>query len=193
MRPSKKKRQILEAGMELFPRYGYRRVTVEEICRLAGASKMTFYKYFDNKLDLLRHIWQEWIDEGFARLEQVDAEDIPFTEKLERIIDYKTELASRMSPEFIAELLSPDAGMAGFLEEMMSRALRPFIEFIDRAQRRGDMRTMRPEFFLTVVDKILEIAQDENLRRLYPDHADFIREVNHFLFFGVLPAEGRTP
>ncbi len=188
-RRSHKKRQIVEAGIELFSRFGVRRVTVEEICRTAGASKMTFYKHFDNKIALLKHIWKSWIEEGFRRLDQIDATDIPFPEKLQRIIDFKIELASKMSPEFIEEILAPGSEMADFLEEMMANALRPFIDFIGRAQRRGDMRPMRPEFFLAVVDKIYEIAQDENLRRAYPSHADFVREVNHFLFFGVLPME----
>ena len=55
-RGSKKKLQIVETAKDLFMRYGIRRVTIDEICRTAGASKMTFYKYFSNKIALLKEI-----------------------------------------------------------------------------------------------------------------------------------------
>ena len=41
--------QILTKGKELFWKYGIKRVAIEEICKQAHVSKMTFYKYFKNK------------------------------------------------------------------------------------------------------------------------------------------------
>ncbi len=49
---NEKYKDILETGQELFWKFGFRRVTIEEICKEAGISKMTFYKYFSNKMDL---------------------------------------------------------------------------------------------------------------------------------------------
>ena len=46
---SKKYQDIKKKGKELFWKYGTKRVTVEEICREAGVSKMTYYKFFKNK------------------------------------------------------------------------------------------------------------------------------------------------
>jgi AcrR family transcriptional regulator len=42
--------KILAAGRDLFWKHGFKRVTIEEVCREAGASKMTFYKFFENKI-----------------------------------------------------------------------------------------------------------------------------------------------
>ena len=52
MTKSKKLQQITQTAYDLFWRHGIKRVTIEEICRTSGVSKMTFYKYFDNKNDL---------------------------------------------------------------------------------------------------------------------------------------------
>lgn len=55
---NKKYKALLEAGKKLFCKHGFRRVTIDEICREAGASKMTFYKWFDNKTEFAKTIFQ---------------------------------------------------------------------------------------------------------------------------------------
>jgi len=190
-RTSKKKGQIVEAATALFTRFGARRVTVEEICRKAGASKMTFYKYFPNKMELLKYIWNSWIDEGFGKLEEIDAMDIPFLEKLQKLIEYKMESLSKMSPEFIDEFITTDPEMKEFVDQMRTKSISRFMEYVSDAQEKGNMRQMRPELFLALIEKLKEIVQDEHLRKVYPNDVEFIREIHNFLFFGVLPMERR--
>lgn len=182
-----KRADIVEAAAELFNRFGIRRVTVEEICRKAGTSKMTFYKHFDNKIDVFMHIWNELIDEAYRWLDEIDAKPIPFRQKLERIIEYKLSIMSRMSPEFTDELLDGVPGIAPFMDELRQRSFMLFFQFVERAQQRGDMREMRPELFLAWLEKMGEIAQDGRLRSLYGDQMQFVRELNDFLFYGLLP------
>lgn len=187
---SKKRDLIVEKATELFTRHGIRRITVEEICREAGASKMTFYKYFDNKIELLRHIWQMWFDEGYGRLEEIDAMDIPFKEKMGLLIEYKMGLLEKMSPEFVGEILHAAPELAGFIQEMRDKNISLFMEFVKRAQERGDIRSMRPAFFMAAMNKMVEMLCDDELAKTYPDRLEFMREVYNFLFFGILPASG---
>jgi len=42
---NQKYNQIIDTSKKLFWKYGIKRVTIEEICREAGVSKMTFYKH----------------------------------------------------------------------------------------------------------------------------------------------------
>ena len=187
---SKKRARIVEKATELFKRHGIRRVTVEEICREAGASKMTFYKYFDNKIELLRHIWQNWFDEGYARLADIDAMDIPFKEKMGLLIEYKMGLVEEMSPEFVGEVIHAAPELAGFIAEMRNKNISLFMEFVEKAQERGDMRRMRPALFMAEMARMQELLADPDLERSYPDRVEFIREVLNFLFFGILPVPG---
>ena len=64
------------------------------------------------------------------------------------------------------------------------------MKFLKKAQARGDMRPMRPELILAVLDKFNEIARDEDLITLYQDHVEFVREIQLFLFYGILPTKG---
>jgi AcrR family transcriptional regulator len=47
-------RTLLDASIASFERNGYHRANIDQIVALAGVSRGTFYKYFDDKLDVLR-------------------------------------------------------------------------------------------------------------------------------------------
>ncbi len=77
---------ILKTAQTLFWKHGIKRVSVQEICKTAGTSKMTFYKFFDNKIALAKTILdliyqKEW-EEYIAIME----EDIPYPEKVKKTI-----------------------------------------------------------------------------------------------------------
>ena len=184
---SKKMNRIIETATELFTEHGIRRITIEEICRTAGSSKMTFYKYFDNKIDLLHHIWERWFDEGYRVLDDIDAMDIPFAEKMRKLIEWKMELVSGLSPEFLGEVIHASPELAAFIDEMKTKNLSRFMAFVERAQERGDMRRIRPEFFMAIMNKLQEVISDENLASTYTARLDLIQDVHNFLFFGILP------
>jgi len=176
---SKKETQIVETAQDLFMHYGIRRVTVEEICRRAGVSKMTFYKYFANKIELVRHLWHAWFDKGYERLDEIDVMDIPLPDKIQMMFDWKTDLLSKMSTEFLEEILPLD------LER--EKILRRFMEFIIRAQKRGEIRAgINPEFLMAVLDKLYELGDNEALRARYPSLIEFNREIKDFFWYGVI-------
>lgn len=177
---SKKREQIVETAERLFTRHGIKRITVEEICQKAGVSKMTFYKYFSNKTDLVEHICNDWIEEGFEKLDEINALDIPFPEKIEMMFKWRTDLVSKMSTEFIEQVLPIDLEYGKITER--------FLKFIVDAQKKGDIRPeIRPEFIAAVIDKMYELGRDEKLIRTYPSYIEFNRELKDFFWFGLLP------
>lgn len=179
---SKKQQQILVTAETLFKRHGIKRVTIEEICQRAGVSKMTFYKYFDNKMGLVKHIWNNWIEEGFKKLDEINAMDIPFPEKIERMFQWKRAFTSKISVEFIEDFLHIEGGM----EKIRQR----FFQFIIESQKKGDIRPeVRPEFIMAVLDKLYELVRDENLMKKYPHYIEFNREIKDFLWYGLLARE----
>lgn len=174
----KKRRQIIETAEVLFLRHGIKRVTVEEICQKAGVSKMTFYKYFKNKIDLVKHIWNRWMQEARTKLTKLNEIDIPFAEKIEQMFAWKTELLSKMSMEFIEEFLTINMGV--------KETKQWFLEFISEAQERGDVRAeIKTELLMAVIDKLYELSQDEDLIREYPSIIEFNRELKDFFWFGI--------
>jgi AcrR family transcriptional regulator len=182
-----KKEQIVSTGDRLFSRYGLRRVTVEEICREAGVSKVTFYKYFGNKLELFKHIWTGWSDEIYERLQEMERGGASFAERMRAIVEYKVELTSRMNPEFIEDLIQSGHELEKFIVELRENTMKRFLDFVSNAKASGEMRDVRPEFLLAVLNMFGELIKNKDLRRQYPDDVEFIREINDFFFFGIIP------
>jgi len=178
---SKKRERIIETAKNLFMRHGIKRVTIEEICKKAGASKMTFYKYFPNKIELVKHIWRNMQEEGFNKLDEIDAMEIPLPEKIQLMFNWKREYVSNISDIFIEEILPIHMEHID-MEEYRKR----FVQFIVDAQKRGEVRReIRPEFFIAVLDKLHELALDEELIKSYPSFMEFNREIKDFFWFGI--------
>lgn len=62
-RSAGKRRAILEAGTTLFLRQGYRGTSMDEIAAIAGVSKQTVYKHFDDKESLFSEIVISTVEE----------------------------------------------------------------------------------------------------------------------------------
>ncbi len=184
---SKKRTAIVNAGEELFSRFGARRVTVEEICRTAGASKMTFYKYFPNKSALVREIRDVWVEMGFRQFDEIDALDIPYMEKINLMTRWKVEFSARVNAEFLRELTS--------IDDVIAEIKRRFLNNIEKAQHRGDIRSdIVPELLWLIIEKIYESVKDESWKNVAADLSQFQEQVRTIIFFGLLNrAEEQRP
>jgi AcrR family transcriptional regulator len=58
-RLARRRRQLLDAGLELFGTGGYRATTVRQLCREAKVSDRYFYEQFDSTEDLLLAVYDE--------------------------------------------------------------------------------------------------------------------------------------
>ena len=83
---SKKKQQLLITATELFSAHGFRRITIDEICKTANISKMTFYKYFKNKIDIGKVVLDTIYSQGKLRYYEMLKQDIPFSDKIENML-----------------------------------------------------------------------------------------------------------
>lgn len=183
-----KQRQILESAEDLFQRFGIKRISIEEICHTATVSKMTFYKYFKNKVELVRFLWERWFEQNNAKFAEVRVMEIPFTEKLALILKLKEEGTQKISYQFALDYLNGVPELEAFFQEQYTNSMNQFMDFIREAQQKGEVRPdMKIEFFLAVIATMKELMQNKSLVELYPHYQDFILEVNNFLFYGVLP------
>ena len=189
-RRSKKQIQIVETGERLFRQFGIKRVTVEEICAEAHVSKMTFYKYFKNKLELVKFIINGWFVEGVSKLDAINAMNIPATEKLRLMIAWKLEFIADMSAEFIEEYVHFDSELKKYLEMHYQKTLNRFLQYIIQWQKNGEVRPgIRPELILAYLNKVMELFEDDSLRNLYANHVEFTHELHSFCFFGIVSGD----
>lgn len=89
-----KKQQVIDTARDLFGRYGYRRVSMDEIARVSGVTKRTIYSYFKDKNDLIKFFLYDELDHMRKKIEVIDKEDISFTLRISKtimmLIEYRT-------------------------------------------------------------------------------------------------------
>jgi len=184
----KKKTQIIAAADQLFKQFGFKKVTVEEICQVAGSSKMTFYNYFANKNELIKHLWKIMIDDSWAKLDELDNTDSSFQEKIRMILKLKEEATSTMGDQYIKDYLNIVPELQDFYNQILAEVMQRFFKIIKQAQEKGEVRkTIRPEFFLAVINQLMELAKNEQLIAFYDNYTEFALEVNNFLYYGLMP------
>jgi AcrR family transcriptional regulator len=186
-------RQLKAAARQLFYRYGIRRVTVEEICTTAGVSKMTFYKYFDNKTDLAKHVLGDEIENGIQRFCDIRDQDIPFTDKVKQWIELKMDQTGGMSLAFLRDLIpEADPDLQGWYAGKVKENTQLIIKAFREAQNRGEIsQQIRIEFMLYFLNHMQEMVSDDRLLALYPDTQSLSHELMNLFFYGILPSESR--
>lgn len=184
-----KYQQLIKTSKSLFWKYGIKRVTIEEICKVAGVSKMTFYKHFPNKIELARKVWHNEIENSMNRYRKVIDGDLDFQEKLKELVLIKLETTQDISTEFISDIYNnPALGLQSEIEKYSNESLSIFIKFLKESQKKGHFRKdIKIDFVLYYFNQISHLFDDKNLVSKYDHPHDLIMEALNFLFYGLSP------
>ncbi|MFV8230012.1 TetR/AcrR family transcriptional regulator [Mycolicibacterium peregrinum] len=79
------RRAIVAAARDEMIKYGLRRANMEEIAARAGVSRVTVYRRFKNKSDLLAAVVNDFIASYLAEFDQILAQTLSPAEKIEAI------------------------------------------------------------------------------------------------------------
>lgn len=170
---------LLETAKALFFRHGIRRITVEEICAESKVSKVTFYKYFKDKNDLIRVIRDELTQIGFARLDEINALPLSYPEKVEMMTAWRIQFFGSMKGDFIKEIIDIDS----VSEEIKQR----YLTNIRKAQAAGEIDpTLSPDLIWLVTEKFNEIVKDGIWENYLPDHMQAQEQLRRMYFYGLL-------
>jgi AcrR family transcriptional regulator len=183
---NKKYRVLLDTARGLFFKHGIKRITVEEICEKANVSKVTFYKHFHNKDDLVMKILQNWVDEGVREFQTIRDENIPFMDKMLKLIRLKLATAQEYGHDFIDEVMGgTNENMKAFYRDITMKTMDFITDFFKGAQQEGQFRkTVPPEFYIYLIEHISEMMNDGRLKKILPDPHDRFQELMNILFFG---------
>ncbi len=81
-----KEEQILESSKKLFTKYGYKKVTMDEIAKEAGVTKRTVYSYFKDKDEILKIFLIEETKNMKKIIDSVEAKKLEFIEKIHQVL-----------------------------------------------------------------------------------------------------------
>jgi AcrR family transcriptional regulator len=189
MSENKKLTAILDAAKTLFWKHGMKKVSVEEICSVAGVSKMTFYKHYSNKTQLALDILKRFYNDAMVRYRDIMDSELTYPEKIEKSIELKLENARNLSRDFIDEIYrNGEPEILSYMHQMVTESLGVFMDDFRYYQQKGDIRKdIRPEFMLYMLNKMTELTADDQFIRLFSDPADMVRVISDFYFYGIMP------
>jgi AcrR family transcriptional regulator len=185
---SPKREQILKTGKELFWKFGFKRVSIEEICKEAAVSKMTYYKFFSNKMALVKTIMDDILRVSLDKYKSIMASDLPYPEKVVELIHLKKDQVEHMSSEFFKDYVqSGDPELISYLEQLSGESMQMFMDDFRLAQENGDIRQdLKIEFIMYIMNHLIDMASEDALLNMYDEPQDLVMEITNFLFYGIL-------
>ena len=105
---NKKFQDTVTTAKTLFWKHGIKRVTIEEICKEASVSKMTFYKFFQNKEALAEYLLVNAMNEWLNQYRAIMKHKIPFASKIHQVIALEQTAGENMEEEFFNDILNND-------------------------------------------------------------------------------------
>jgi len=188
-RKNKKYEDILIAAREMFWKYGFKRVTIEEICMQARVSKMTFYKFFPNKLEVAREVFDREAFKGVLEFRKIMESTESAADKISRILLLKLQGTNDISREFISDFYNnPDLGLKDHIEQTTISTWQQIINDFKKAQENGVIRKdFRPELIWYLAQKMMEMISDDSLLKLYKNPQEMIMELAAFFMYGMIP------
>jgi AcrR family transcriptional regulator len=191
VKSNKKYNDIITTAKDLFWKHGFRRVSTEEICKKSGVSKMTFYKFFPNKIELAKTVFDSVVAEGEQKFKQILKEELPTSEKIKKIILLKVEGTNNISPEFMQDFyLGTEPELKTYVEERTRKAWDILIDHIKEAQETGIFRkNFKPELLIKVQFKLSELLEDKSVVNMYNSQQELILEFTNLLVYGISQRE----
>jgi AcrR family transcriptional regulator len=186
---NKKYIAIIRVSRELFWKFGFRRVTIDEICREAKTSKMTFYRFFPNKMELARSVFDMVAEEGLSKFSKILKEESSPSDKMKNILQLKLEGTDDISNEFLNDFYNnPDLGLTPYIEEKTRVLWAKTLQLFKDAQNDGWIRkNMNVEFMFYFMQKSTPLLTDKELLKLYNSPQELIMELANMFVYGISP------
>lgn len=191
-----KKNRILESARDLFFRFNFSKVTIDEIAGGLGISKKTIYKYFPSKEAILQSVVRRLMHhiEGQARKIVMDPE-MEYLEKLRRMMKFMGRQTTYLSMPLTREIKRkfPD------LWQEVTRFRRDKVQMymtvlMEEGIRQGIFRDdfNRPLFVHLYINLAMIAIDPEFLTNHSLSASDVFEEIISIIFEGVLTEHGKT-
>lgn len=152
-----KEKQIVDAARKLFYKFGFKKVSMDEIAREAGVTKKTVYTYFSSKEELFKYFIQEELDNMKKIVEDIEKEDLDFFEAVHQIIfqlikyKNKRQFFKLMTNE--AEVLK--SSIASKTLNLIDEQIQSYIyDIVKNAMDKGYIKKENPEVVTFLVYKM---------------------------------------
>lgn len=178
----KKLRKLLEKSEELFWKFGYNAVTMDQIAAEAGISKMTIYKHFHSKEDLYFEVLKNTITYHINKIMETIDEKYHTIEKIEFLYNYTMDLAKQYPVIVFKDIIEHKSLLEKVMAIKQEKTLPIWRLILEDGIRKKEIREMDIDFVsellmnLPAAIKNMDYFGDESKQlKLYESFFDFIK------------------
>lgn len=186
-----KKQQIERKAKELFWKHGFKKVTIEEICKKAIVSRKTFYTFYENKSALVIFLLEQIIEEMMTEYKRIINAELPFSVKIEQMLTLKYESSKSFSMEFVDDFFHPDAeDILAIYTKITQESMSMIHSFFINAQKNNEINPdLDITFVMLMMQKMLDITSQPDVMKLFPDTETMTRQISQFVIYGIMPTK----
>jgi AcrR family transcriptional regulator len=186
-----KKQKIEQVAKELFLKHGFKKVTVDEICKKAHVSRKTYYTFYENKNALVLYIVDEISKQSLQDFRVLIDGPGSFAEKMSKAMELKFEFSKSISMEFVADIFDPAATeIMEYWKNVMQESMLLLMNFLKDGQRRGEMNPdLNLNFVLWFYGKMADILKAPEAMMLFGSAEELVKQVTQVLVYGIMPVE----
>jgi AcrR family transcriptional regulator len=190
------RQRILKEVRALFFRYGFSRVTMDEVAEALGMSKKTLYRHFPGKEDLLQASTACHLDECDAELKVIcGRKDLSPLERLKLTMSYYNTLFNEMSEALVHDFRRNAPEIWKRVEERRQKNITSdFGALIKEGRQKGQFRKDVDEglFILIYSHVVRDILNPETLSTLPFKPSAVYDAICKTLFEGLLTDKARA-
>jgi len=193
-RLERNKERILQATLELFQVHGIKKTTTNDIARKAGVSPATVYNHFGSKEDLVRAAVKYFLTRAAVDFRKIVEGDLPFMEKMEQILLYKSDMLGQYQGEFMQTIISEDPEIRQLVDSVSRVEITPYvIDFYEEGKRQG---YINPELSTETIIRFSEITRKGMVAEssLYEDpeyNRKMMQELIPLYLYGIMGKPGK--
>lgn len=174
----------MEKAEELFVRFGYKSISMDEIATAAGISKMTIYKHFSSKEALFIEIVLSIMHKTSVLLEEEMKKVSGTLKKIDFLMNFNMEASKNYSLAFYKDIMSIPTITEKLMEEKYRVSRIMFAGIIKEGMEKGEIRKVNVDFvtdmLMMIVDgfgkKYLDVINSrEDMEGTIEDFYDFLK------------------
>ncbi len=147
----------MDNASRIFVDRGFRNVSVEELCEVAGISRATFYKYFPNREALVEILFEECIAELVPAIDENFNSGKDVKQIIETHYNVMYDLfSSKISDRMLADMESQMPRFWERLQKIFRYEAREREKLIKRGQEDGSIRNdLDPAKLIVLLDEMI--------------------------------------
>ncbi|MFC6176426.1 TetR/AcrR family transcriptional regulator [Companilactobacillus huachuanensis] len=192
-RKKDKKQSILDAATQIIMKQGYKKASVAEIAKAAGASQVTLYKYFPSKIFLAKSVVIKLIIEGYQAAEDtLDSSTDTFEEKMENMMSYGLKTTDAISDDFVVFMYGEFSGKNG--DDTVKKTYNAYKhgfwkKLLDQGRAEGAVNPqITDEGAIIYLDMFISYAMDSNPVNAHSavEIKNHEKDLMHLFFYGIM-------